>query len=42
MALLGLLMAEGSRLRVNSDKWEGAATAQKLHCGCAAASSRYA
>jgi hypothetical protein len=42
MAALGLLMAEGSGLRVNSDKWEGAATAQKLCYGYAAASSRYA
>jgi hypothetical protein len=35
-------MAEGSGLRVNSDKWEGAATAQKLCYGYAAATSRYA
>ena len=42
MAALGLLMAEGSGVRVNSDKWEGAATAQTLCYGFAAASSRYA
>jgi len=34
-------MAEGSGLRVNGDKW-GAATAQKLCYGFAAASFRYA
>lgn len=42
MAALGLLMAEGSGLRVNGDKWEGAATAQMVCYGYAAASSRYA
>lgn len=42
MAALGLLMAEGSRLRVNSDKWEGAATAQKLCAGAAQVSSSLA
>ena len=42
MAALVLLMAEGSGLRLNGYKWEGAATAQKLCYGYAAASSRYA
>ena len=37
---LGLLMAEGSGLRVNGDKGEVAAAAQKLCYGFAAASSR--
>ena len=41
IAVLGLLMAEGSGLRLNGDKW-GAATAQKLCYGFAAASFRYA
>ena len=39
---LGLLMAGTSMLKVNGDKWERAATAQKLSYGFAAASSRYA
>ena len=37
---LGLLMAGTSMLKVNGDRWEGGATAQKLSYGFAAASSR--
>ena len=39
---LDLLMAETSMLKVNGDKGEWVATAQKLCYGSAAASSRYA
>lgn len=42
MVFLGLLMVGTSKLKVNSDKGNGAATAQKLCYGSAAASSRYA
>lgn len=42
MVALGLLMAGTSMLRVNGDKVEVAATAQKLCYGSAPASSRYA
>jgi hypothetical protein len=42
MAFLGLLMAEGSGLRVKSDKREMAAPVQILCYGFASVSSRYA